>query len=77
MNTLFTELESTERELIDAFRRLPPERRTELIDKLQSMQEPVLNTLSAGKLQALTGLVALGGDAMADTEAIYDDNGSY
>lgn len=28
-------------------------------------------------LLQLTGLVALGGDALADSEAFYDDNGSH
>lgn len=31
----------------------------------------------ADTLLQLTGLVALGGDALADSEAFYDDNGSH
>jgi len=34
----------------------------------------VLHAAPAGTLSALTGLVALDGDAVADTEALYDDN---
>lgn len=77
MNTLTLELELTDQELLEAFRRLPPQRRAELIDKLQVLRGPTLHTVPASRLDALTGLVSLGGDAVADTEAIYDDNGSY
>lgn len=36
-----------------------------------------LRLAPADTLLQLTGLVALGGDAAADSEALYDDNGSY
>lgn len=77
MNTLTLELELTEQELLEAFRRLPPQRRMELIEKLETLRVPTLRTVPASRLYALTGLVSLGGDAMADTEAIYDDNSSH
>jgi hypothetical protein len=40
-------------------------------------QEPsglVLHTLPASSLDALTGLVAWGGDAVADAERLYEDH---
>ncbi len=77
MNTLTLELELTEQELFEAFRRLPPQRRMELIEKLQTLRVPTLRTVPASRLYGLTGLVSLGGDAVADIEAIYDDNGSH
>jgi hypothetical protein len=71
------ELELPEAKFIEAFRRLPPQRRTELLDRLRALREPAVRTVPASRLYALTGLVSLGGDALADTEAIYDDNSCY
>ena len=39
----------------------------------ESMQL-ILHTLPASHLDRLTGLVAWGGDAVADTERLYDDH---
>lgn len=36
-----------------------------------------LRLAPADTLAQLTGLVALGGDALTDSEALYDDNGSH
>jgi len=36
-----------------------------------------LRTAPATTLIGLTGLVQLGGDAVADVEALYDDNGNH
>ena len=36
-----------------------------------------LRLAPADTLLRLTGLVALGGDALVDSEALYDDNGSH
>ena len=71
------ELELPEAKLIEAFRHLPPRRRAELLDRLQALREPGLRKVPAGRLYALTGLVSLGGDALIDTEAIYDGNGGH
>ena len=64
----------TEEKLIEAFKRLNPRRRTELLDKLHAIREMGLRTVPAGRLNDLTGLISLGGDALSDTEAIYDGN---
>ncbi len=68
------ELELSEAVLLEAFRRLPPGRRAELLDKLRALREPLLRKVPAKRLNDLTGLVSLGGDALADTEALYDGN---
>ena len=71
------ELELPETKLMDAFRRLPPLQREELLRKLQSIQEPELHVVFSNRLNELTGLVSLGGDALEDSEAIYDGNNGY
>ena len=71
------ELELPETKFIEAFRRLPPQRRAELLDRLQALREIELRTVPARRLYALTGLVSLGGDALADTEAIYDGHSCH
>jgi len=70
-------LEVPETKLVEAFRRLPPQRRAELLDKLRALREPELRTVPASRLYALTGLVSLGGDALVDTEAIYDGDSCH
>jgi len=69
---LSLELEVPEAKLVEAFRRLSPQQRVKLLEVLQSLCEPRLRTVPANRLYALTGIVSLGGDALADTEAIYD-----
>lgn len=71
------EMELSEMKLIEAFRRLPPGRRADLLDKLQALREPILRTLPASTLYDLTGLVSLGGDALADTEALYNGSSGH
>jgi len=76
MNTLTVELKLTEEELIEAVRRLPPQRRAELIEKLRVLQESKWRSTPAKRLYEMTGLVSLGGDAVVDADMVYDD-GSY
>jgi len=71
------EVEVSEVKLIEAFRHLPPRQRAELLDRLRVLCEPEVRTVPASRLYALTGLVSLGGDALADTEAIYDGDGGH
>lgn len=75
-NTLMIpiELDLSEAKLLEAFRRLSAKRRADLLDKLQTLREPVLRTVSANTLYHLTAVVSLGGDAVADAEALYDGN---
>lgn len=70
-------VELSEAELVEAIRRLSPKRRADLLDKLQALREPVIRSVPASRLDSLTGLVSLGGDALADTEALYDGNGDH
>ena len=66
------EVENERSDLIAAIRRLPAPSRAKLIDKLDTLREPEVRLVPAHRLRALTGVVALGGDALADTEALYD-----
>jgi len=70
------ELEISESNLIQAFRRLSAQRRVELLNKLETLCEPELRPVPARRLRELTGVISLGGNALTDTEAIFDgDNG--
>jgi hypothetical protein len=66
-----------ETKLVEAFRQLSPRRRVELLSRLQALREPELRTVPASRLYALTGLVSLGGNALADTESLYDGNSGH
>lgn len=70
-------VELSEVELIEAVRRLSPGRRAELLDKLEALRQPVVRAVPASRLYDLTDLVSLGGDAVVDAEALYDDNGGH
>lgn len=71
------ELELPETKLVGAFRQLSPRRRIELLSGLQALREPELRTVPVSSLYALTGLVSLGGNALADTESLYDGNSGH
>jgi len=71
------ELELPEAKLIEAFRRLPSGRQSDLLNKLQRLRKPVLRTSPANRLYELTGVVSLGGDATLDTEALYDGSDGH
>jgi len=75
-------------ELLRTLAILPPQRQAEVLDfarflKQHVEQRPVgpapieLRPAPADTLLRITGLVALGGDALADSEALYDDNDSH
>jgi len=54
---------------------LPPGKLTEVLDFvifLRARKTPFIPSLSASSLDRLTGLVAWGGDALVDTERLYD-----
>jgi hypothetical protein len=78
-------------ELLRLLAALPPSRQAEVLDFARFLhqrsaapqsgrEEPGstadLHLAPASSLLDLTALVSLGGDAVADTEALYDDNGS-
>lgn len=74
---ILVELELPEAKLIEAFRCLPSGRQSDLLNKLQRLCKPILQTASASQLYGLTGIVSLGGDALTDTEALYDGNDGH
>ena len=71
-------------ELTHVVNALPPTRQVEVLDfarflQRQESQTPrptdlQLRVVSPETLRDLTGLVHLGGDAVADTDALYDNN---
>jgi hypothetical protein len=63
----------SEEELLNALRRLPPARRQLLLRQLADERRPIVVTLPAAALDRLTGLMAVGGDALEESEQLYDD----
>ena len=56
---------------------LPPDKFVEVLDFivfLRTRKVPLIPSLPASFLDSLTGLVAWGGDALADTERLYDES---
>jgi hypothetical protein len=56
---------------------LPPDKFVEVLDFivfLKTRKAPLIPSLPASFLDSLTGLVAWGGDALADTERLYDES---
>ena len=73
MSTVLSlEMEIPDSKLVEAFRRLPHQQRARLLARLRTLCDPDVRTAPASRLSALAGVVSLGGDALADTEAIYD-----
>lgn len=68
------QIELPEAKLVEAFRSLPRKRRMELLSILRDLGEPALRTSPPSVLHGLSAVIALGGDAMADTEAICEDD---
>jgi hypothetical protein len=76
MSTTIT-LELPDDVLLRALRRLPDRRRNELLRKLEEPQGLVVKGVQAAELERLEGLIALGGDALEDSERLYDDAGLH
>jgi len=56
---------------------LPPDKLVEVLDFivfLRTRKVPLIPSLPASSLDPLTCLVAWGGDALADTERLYDES---
>ena len=56
---------------------LPPDKLSEVLDFvifLRTRKVPFVPSLPASSLDRLSGLVAWGGDALADTERLYDES---
>ena len=76
-------LPSVKDSLLEVLDSLPPERQAEVLDfalylKQKATVEPkaasgiVLRTAPASHLKSLLGLISIGGDALEDTERLYD-----
>jgi hypothetical protein len=59
--------------LVEALRRLPEERRRALSRQLMEAEALKPRWVPVANLGRLIGLVSLGGDAVQDAEALYDD----
>lgn len=77
-------LPSVKDSLLEVLDSLPPERQAEVLDfalylKQKTTVEPkaassiVLRTVPASHLKSLLGLISVGGDALEDTERLYDE----
>ena len=77
-------LPSVKDSLLEVLDSLPPERQAEVLDfalylKQKATVEPkttsriVLRTVPASHLISLLGLISIGGDALEDTERLYDE----
>lgn len=74
------------REVEEAMKEFPVDKMGEVLDfimflkgryaegELQKASDPPMPTMPASHLDYLTGLVEWGGDALADSERIYDDS---
>ena len=71
MSTTIT-LELPDDVLLRALRRLPIPRRQELLRKLEEPVAPMTRGVPAAELDRLTALIAIGGDALEDSERLYD-----
>jgi hypothetical protein len=63
-------------QLVRELDELPPDKLMEVLDFvafLRTRKVPLVPSLPASSLDRLTGLVAWGGDALADTEKLYDE----
>jgi len=64
-------------QLMRELNELPPDKLMEVLDFvvfLRTRNVPFMPSLPASSLDRLTGLVAWGGDALADTERLYDES---
>ncbi len=70
MSTIMLEL--PDEVLLRALRRLPMRRRKELLRKLEEPVTPMVKGVQAVELDRLIGLIAVGGDALEDSERLCD-----
>jgi hypothetical protein len=72
MSTTIT-IQLPEEVLIEALQQLSPERRQEILRQVDEKQRPQVATLPIEALYKLTGIVEIGGDALIESEHIYDE----
>jgi hypothetical protein len=66
-------LELPEDVLLNALRRLSPSRRRWLFAVLENEDAISMQPVSATMLDSLSDVIAIGGDALVDSERLYDD----
>ena len=59
--------------LIEALQQLSPERRRQLLKQIEGERELEPVPLPADALKEITGIINIGGDALEDSERIYDE----
>jgi hypothetical protein len=59
--------------LIEALQQLSPERRRQILQQVSEESELKLVTFPAEALLQLTGIISVGGDALEESEHIYDE----
>ena len=76
-----TEGVNLKQQLMRELDELPPDKLTEVFDFVVFLrtrkaheEPPFVSSLPASSLDRLTGLVAWGGDALADAERLYDES---
>jgi hypothetical protein len=59
--------------LIEALQQLSPERRRQLLKQIEGERELEPVPLPTDALKEITGIINIGGDALEDSERIYDE----
>ncbi|MCC6455859.1 MAG: hypothetical protein IT328_12985 [Caldilineaceae bacterium] len=62
-----------EEALIEALQQLSPERRRQILQQVDKKQRPQVVTIPADALLELKGIISVGGDALVESEHIYDE----
>ncbi len=70
--TVTVTLELSDNVLIQALKQLSPARRQQLLHQLEDETLPVVRVVPATELDKWTGLIAVGGDALEDSERLYE-----
>lgn len=72
MSTPIT-IQIPEEALVEALQQLPPERRRQIIQQVEDKPRRKIVAVPADVLLPLTGTIAVGGDALIESEQIYDE----
>jgi len=70
--TVTVTLELPDNVLIQALKQLSPARRQRLLRQLENETPPVVRVVPATELDKWTGLIAVGRDALEDSERLYE-----
>ena len=70
--TVTVTLELPDNVLIQALKQLSPARRQQLLHQLEDEMLPAVRVVPATELDKWTGLIAIGGDALEDSDRLYE-----